>query len=137
MNPEDWMPPIREWHRVINERDLDAARNAVTERVEMGGPKGSRSGASLFAEWIQRAGIRLDPTSYYPVTSDVIVVAQDATWPDNPEANSADEPAKVATLFQLAGDRVARAIRFDSLQAAREAASKEDGEIAWCEGEQC
>jgi hypothetical protein len=115
--------PVQEWHRVVNERDTGAASILATPDIELGGPKGVQTGVSAFVEWIGRAGIYLEPTSYHPVSSDVVVVEQIASWPDNREADPKDAPVKVATLFRLEGDRVAKAIRFGDLHAALEAAS--------------
>ncbi|MDA0565850.1 nuclear transport factor 2 family protein [Streptomonospora sp. S1-112] len=113
MAEDDWSS-VREWHRAVNERDLAAARR----------PKGAAEGVEVFTDWITRSGIHLEPVSWHPVARDRIVVEQDATWPDAPDAESRQAPpVRTATLFVLDGDRVAAALRYDDgLHAALRAA---------------
>lgn len=120
---EDWKP-VREWHRIVNERDIEAARRVVTDDMTVGGPRGKAMGRDSFIDWIGHAGIRLEPVSWHPVDADTIVVEQDATWPDREDSNPEDPPVRLATLFRLAGDRVAVALRFDTLHDALDAASR-------------
>jgi len=122
MDSRDWQP-VHEWHRAVNERNTQAAMQAVTPDIELGGPKGAQTGVSAFLSWIERAGIHLKPILYHPVSPDVVVVEQEATWPDNPDAGPENGPVKVVTVFRIDGDRVAKAIRFGDLQTALEAAS--------------
>jgi hypothetical protein len=119
---EDWAP-VQEWHRVVNDKDIDAARAAVAEDVAIGGPKGEGTGVDVFIDWVEHAGIHLTPVSWHPVDDETIVVEQDATWPHNPHADPGADPGRVATLFRLQGDRVAAALRFDDLHQALVAAT--------------
>jgi hypothetical protein len=114
---QDWQA-VHEWHRVVNERDLDAARHIVTDDVSIGGPKGQASGRDVFIDWIAHAGIRLVPVSWHPVTDTTIVVVQDATWPGRTDSDPAAAPIRLATLFRLEDGRIAAALRFDSLRQA-------------------
>jgi hypothetical protein len=118
----DWAP-VQEWHRVVNDKDIDAARAAVAEDVVIGGPKGEATGVDVFIDWVEHAGIHLTPVSWHPVDDETIVVEQDATWHHNPHAYPGADPVRVATLFRLEGDRVAAALRFDDLHQALVAAT--------------
>jgi hypothetical protein len=109
---------VNAWHDAVNGRDLAAARAAVTDPVEVAGPKGAQSiGAEAFADWIERSGIRLRPLSFHPVDETTMVVEQEATWPET------TTPTMVATLFRVSGRAISTAQRFDSLRDALDAAS--------------
>jgi hypothetical protein len=108
---------INAWHDAVNRRDLDAARAAVTDPVDVSGPRGAGPvAAAEFAGWITRSGITLRPVSWHPAGPDSMVVEQEASW-------DGGSPAHVATLFRVRGGLVAMAHRFDSLDAALSAAS--------------
>ncbi|MEU7872829.1 nuclear transport factor 2 family protein [Dactylosporangium sp. NPDC049140] len=103
---------INAWHDAVNRRDPDAARAAVTDPVDVSGPRGSGPvPAGDFAAWITRSGIALRPVSWHPAGPDGLVVEQEATW-------DGGAPARVATLFRVRDGRVALAHRFDSLYEA-------------------
>jgi hypothetical protein len=120
-NTEDWAP-VHHWHRAVNDKNLIAARAVVAADIVMGGPKGESVGVEAFVEWIGHAGIHLEPISWHPVDDQTVVVEQNASWPSNPEADPAAGPVSVATLFQLDGERVKVALRFDELHEALAAA---------------
>ena len=42
----DWAP-VQEWHRVVSDKDIDAARGAVAGDVVIGGPKGEATGVGV------------------------------------------------------------------------------------------
>jgi hypothetical protein len=122
---EDWAP-VREWHRAVNDGDIDALRAVACADIVMGGPKGEAVGVATLLAWVEHAGIRLDPVSWHPVDEETVVVEQDATWPGNPATEPTEpgaRPVRVATLFRLAGGYVAAALRFDDLHAALSAAN--------------
>ncbi|GAA5167579.1 hypothetical protein [Amycolatopsis dongchuanensis] len=48
-----------------------------------------------FAERVDRSGIRLVTRSWYPVSERLMVVEEDARWPQDPS------PARVATVFRV------------------------------------
>ena len=105
------------WHAAVNDRDLAAARAAVSDPVDVSGPRGSGPApAAEFADWIVRSGIRLRPVSWHTVADDIVVVAQEATWPDDPD------PAAVATVFRVRDGVVSLVHRFGSLDEAQGAA---------------
>jgi hypothetical protein len=111
---------VNAWHVAVNSRDLTAARAAVTDPVDVAGPRGAQSiSAEAFVEWILASGIRLRPLSAHPVDAATMVVEQEATWPDAP-------PRRVATLFRSRDGAISTAHRFDSLHEALEAAAHSD-----------
>jgi hypothetical protein len=116
---------IAAWHDAVNGRDLAAARAAVTDPVDVAGPRGTRRiSAAAFVEWILASGIRLRPLSAHPVDESTVVVEQEATWPDNPDADAAaTRPTNVATLFKVRDGVVNLVHRYDSLHEALRAAS--------------
>lgn len=110
---------ISRWHEVVNSADAGAARQAVTDPVVVEGPKGAGPiTPDGFADWITRSGIELRPRSYHPISDRVMVVEQDARWPQSvPDAGGA-QWARVATMFRVSGDRVSAVLRFPDLHAA-------------------
>jgi hypothetical protein len=118
---------VNAWHDAVNRRELTAARAAVTDPVEVSGPRGAQLiSAGAFVEWILASGIRLRPLSYHPVNATTMVVEQEATWPDNPDPRAgATPPASVATLFRVRDGLVSAVHRFGSVPDALRAASCE------------
>ncbi|MEU4562704.1 hypothetical protein AB0F72_30370 [Actinoplanes sp. NPDC023936] len=118
---------INAWHDAVNNRDLAAAEATVTDPVEVSGPRGTSTiTAQDFADWIIRSGIRLRPLSAHPVDEVTVVIEQEATWPDNADADAAaTPPTPVATLFKVRDGRLATIRRFDSLADALHAPGDE------------
>jgi len=109
------------WHAAVNNRDSAAAREAVTDPVDVSGPRGAGPiSAAEFVTWVFDSGIRLRPVSWHPVTADTMVVEQEATWPAD-EAVTA--PTKVATIFRVRDGAVTLAHRFADLDTALRAAT--------------
>jgi hypothetical protein len=109
---------VNAWHAAVNGRDLTAARAAVTDPVDVAGPRGTqRISADAFVEWILASGIRLRPLSAHPVDESTMVVEQEATWPTGAARTM------VATLFRVRDGTVSTVHRFDSLHDALRAAS--------------
>jgi len=106
---------VGRWHEAVNTQDLDAARSVVADPLVVNGPKGAGPiSPDGFADWITRSGISVRARSWHPITDRVIVVEQDARWPQDPAW------VRVATVFRADGDRVSAALRFPDLQAALE-----------------
>jgi hypothetical protein len=118
---------ITAWHDAVNSRDLAAAQALVTDPVDVSGPRGRHSiTAQAFADWIIASGIRLRPLSAHPVDDVTVVIEQEATWPDDADAEAAaTPPTRVATLFRLCDGALGTIRRFGSLPAALRAASNE------------
>lgn len=109
---------INEWHASVNAGDLQRSTQAVGDPVVVLGPKGAGPiTPAQFAEWVERSGIRLLPRSWHPVSERLMVVEQDATWPES------TEPTRVATVFRASGGKITAALRLPDLKAALELAS--------------
>ncbi|MFC0527100.1 hypothetical protein [Phytohabitans kaempferiae] len=108
---------INEWHASVNAGDLSRSAAAVGDPVVVLGPKGAGPiTPGQFADWVDRSGIRLVPRSWHPVSERLMVVEEDATWPDN------QTPTRVATVFRVAGAKVTAALRLPDLRSALELA---------------
>jgi hypothetical protein len=108
---------INDWHASVNAGDLQRAADAVGDPIIVLGPKGAGPiTPEQFADWVERSGIRLVPRSWHPVSERLMVVEEDATWPDN------QMPTRVATVFRVAGTKVTAALRLPDLKSALELA---------------
>lgn len=108
---------ITEWHASVNAGDLPRSERAVGDPIVVLGPKGVGAiTPAQFAQWVQRSGIRLVPRSWHPVSARLMVVEQDATWPESTQAT------RVATVFRVSGGKITAALRLPDLEAALELA---------------
>ena len=108
---------INEWHASVNAGDLQRSARAVGDPVVVLGPKGAGLiTPAQFAEWVERSGIKLIPRSWHPVSERLMVVEEDANWPESTEYT------RVATVFRATGGKVTAALRLPDLKAALELA---------------
>lgn len=108
---------ISEWHASVNAGELQRSARAVGDPVVVLGPKGAGPiTPAQFAEWVERSGIKLIPRSWHPVSERLMVVEEDATWPESTES------MRVATVFRASGGKVTAALRLPDLKAALELA---------------
>lgn len=108
---------VNEWHASVNAGDLQRSVRTVGDPVVVLGPKGAGPiTPAQFAEWVERSGIKLIPRSWHPVSERLIVVEEDATWPES------TEPTRVATVFRSSRGKVTAALRLPDLEAALELA---------------
>lgn len=108
---------INEWHASVKAGDLQRSARAVGDPVVVLGPKGARPiTPAQFAEWVERSGIQLTPRSWHPVSERLMVVEEDATWPQSAESE------RVATVFRVTAGKVTAALRLSDLKAALEVA---------------
>ncbi|MET9710308.1 hypothetical protein ABZ644_01180 [Nocardiopsis alba] len=106
-------PAIDEWHASVNDGDPKRAVDAVGDPIVVLGPKGAGAiTPEQFSDWVERSGIRLVPRSWHPVGGRLMVVEQDATWPES------KSPTRVATVFRVANGRVTAALRLPDLGSA-------------------
>jgi len=106
---------VRAWHDAVNHGDADELVALSHGEIEIGGPRGSGQGSALLREWLDRAGIELEPRRRFSGL-DAMVVEQIATW--RPSDGGRTDPATIASSFQVEAERVRRTIRYDSLQEA-------------------
>ena len=108
---------VREWHASVNDGDLARSAKVVGDPIVVLGPKGAGPITPVqFAEWVGRSGIRLVPRSWHPISERLVVVEQDAGWPES------TGPTRVATVFRVTGDKVTAALRLPDLESALELA---------------
>ncbi len=104
---------INEWHASVNAGDLERSAVAVGDPVVVLGPKGAGPiSPAEFADWVERSGIRLVPRSWHPISARLMVVEEDATWPEN------QTPTRVATVFRVRDGKVTAALRLAELREA-------------------
>ena len=104
---------INEWHAGVNAGDLGRSAAAVGDPIVVLGPKGAGPiSPGQFADWVQRSGVRLVPRSWHPISERLMVVEQDATWPQN------QTPTRVATVFRVVDAKVTAALRLPDLRSA-------------------
>lgn len=105
------------WHEAVNSGDATRAAAAVSDPIVVLGPKGAGPiSPTEFADWVERSGIKLVARSWHPISNRLMVVEQDATWPQSAK------PTRVATLFRVSGSKVSAALRLPDLRSALELA---------------
>ena len=108
---------INSWHEAVNNGDPTQAAAAVSDPIVVLGPKGAGPiSPTDFAGWVERSGIRLVARSWHPVSDRLMVVEQDAWWPESAG------PTRVATVFRVTGAKVSAALRLPDLGSALELA---------------
>lgn len=108
---------INEWHASVNDGDLQRCALAVGDPLVVLGPKGAGPiTPAQFAEWVERSGITLTPRSWHPISERLMVVEEDAAWPQS------KSPTRVATLFRVANGKVTASLRLPDLGSALELA---------------
>lgn len=108
---------INEWHASVNDGDLRRSARAVGDPIVVLGPKGAGPiTPEQFSEWVKRSGIKLIPRSWHPISERLMVVEEDATWPESKGAT------RVATVFRSSGGKVTAALRLPDLKSALELA---------------
>lgn len=104
---------INAWHASVNAGDLARSAKVVGDPIVVLGPKGAGPiSPEQFAEWVKRSGVRLEPKSWHPVSERLMVVEQEASWPDD------EKPTRVATVFRVSGEKVTAALRLPDLRSA-------------------
>lgn len=108
---------INKWHASVNAGDLQRSADAVGDPIVVLGPKGAGPISSeQFAQWVARSGIRLVPRFWHPIGERLMVVEEDATWPES------KTPTRVATVFRVSGGKVTASLRLPDLRQALELA---------------
>ena len=110
---------VRAWHDSVNRGDADALVALSDAEIEVGGPRGSARGSAVLRDWLDRAGIRLEPRRWFASPAELIV-EQVATWPA--AGGAVTDPAVLASSFVVEGERVMRTVRYGSLEEALAAA---------------
>src|SRR3712207_7719526 len=66
----DWFETVRAWHEAVNRGDVDALLALSDDEIEIGGPRGSARGSAVLRDWLERAGIRLEPCRWFASPTD-------------------------------------------------------------------
>ena len=103
------------WFSHLADRDVDAVMALAADDVEVGGARGSGSGADLLREWVARTRAVITPRRWF-ARDDVVVVEQEAVW-----YNRAGEDMGrrvMITTFRVEDGRIGGVYRHDDLAAA-------------------
>lgn len=116
------LPPatvVGEWQDAANRKDADRLVELSHPNVEVVGPRGTGRGSNLLRDWLDRAGLQVQPHRVF--TRDAfVVVEQDAVWHDAEGLTSGT--ARIASAFTVEAGRVTRFSRHDTLEEALTAA---------------
>ena len=115
----DRFETVRAWHEAVNRGDADALVAHSDDEIEVGGPRGSARGSAVLRDWLERAGIRLEPQRWF-ASPTALVVEQVATWRSADGAVS--DPEFLASSFTVDDGKVMRTVRYGSLEEALAAA---------------
>ncbi len=110
---------VKAWHDALNAGDADRLAALAHEEVEVGGPRGSGRGIALLRDWVDRAGVRLEPGRFFH-RDDEVVVEQSAMW-RAADTGHVSDPQTVASAFLVRDGLVHRVKRHPDLDAALEA----------------
>jgi ketosteroid isomerase-like protein len=106
---------VRQWHDAVNSGDTEGLAGLVTDDVEVGGPRGSAYGRDVLIDWVDRTGIRMEPTDWYQ-RDEIIIVCQRASWPG--EDGTPGVPQKVSSVFTFRDGKIAGIARYGDLVTA-------------------
>ena len=107
---------VQSWQEAANSQDADRLIELSAPDIEVVGPRGSAHGHQILRDWLARAGVGLRPLRAF-ARGEAVVVAQHGVWRAAETGEVVGEQA-VASSFRVAGGRVVRVARFDSLDVA-------------------
>jgi hypothetical protein len=111
----------RAWQDAANRQDAEQLLELSDPTIEIVGPRGSAHGHQALKDWLSRAGLHLETFQTF-ARDKVIVMAQHGTW-HSADTSKTISKADVATVFRVAGGKVAYLARYDSLEEALSKAS--------------
>lgn len=106
------------WHDALNGGDVERLVALSHPGIEIGGPRGTASGAGVLREWVDRADIRLEPGRTFGEAGKVIV-EQGAEWQSVDPGNV----RTVASVFLVSDGLVTSVVRYPDLASALRAAN--------------
>jgi len=115
------------WHVALNASDVDGLLALSAADVEVGGPRGSGSGAHLLRDWVARAGVRMQPGRIFRRDGSV-VVEEAAQWRSDDGSMTASQG--VACVFGVRAGHVASVVRYPDVAAALAAGGLEASDEA-------
>ena len=107
---------VEAWHEALNDGEVDRLVGLSHPDVEVGGPRGTRRGARLLREWVDRANVRLAPRRLF-AHGDIVVVEQAGRW-RSAESGEAIASQTVASVLGVSDGLVTSVVRYDDLSEA-------------------
>ena len=104
------------WHEALNGGDADRLVALSHPDVEVGGPRGKGSGAHLMRDWVNRAGVTMEPLRVYHRAA-TVVVEQAVQWRSDGSGEVIGGQT-VASVFVVRDGLVASVARYDDLAGA-------------------
>jgi len=116
MAQDDPVVVVNAWVQAANARDIDELLALSEPDIEIVGPRGSRHGYQPLREWIERAGLTMEPLHVF-VRGQTVVIEQQATWRAL-DTGAVTGSQRIASALQVEGGRVRRVARYDDLAHA-------------------
>jgi hypothetical protein len=110
---------VQEWQAAVNAQDRERLLELSASDIEIVGPRGSGFGHQLLSDWLERAGLSIVARRSF-ARADSVVVEQHGAW-RSPQTGEVGE-AEMAAHFRVAAGQVGYFARYDSLEAALDAA---------------
>lgn len=107
---------VQAFHDHLANRDADAVVALAADNVEVGGPRGTATGADLLREWVARANVTMTPKRWF-AKDDLVIVEQHAVWLDKDSGGEISRQ-NVTTTFRIEGGKIAGIYRHDDLAAS-------------------
>jgi hypothetical protein len=111
---------VQEWQAAVNAQDRERLLALSASTIEIVGPRGSGYGHQLLSDWLERAGLSIEARRSF-ARGDSVVVEQHGTW-RSPQTGAVAGAAAMASHFRAAAGQVSYFARYDSLEAALDAA---------------
>ena len=112
---------VEAWHEALNVGDVDGLVALSHPDVEVGGPRGTGRGVQLLCEWIDRAGVHLEPQRIFH-RADTVAVEQKAQW-RSADTGQVTGSQIVGSVFVVRDGRIVRVMRYPDLANALRAAN--------------
>jgi len=120
MQHVDPLTIVQAWQEAANAQNVERLLELSDPNIEVVGPRGSGFGHQLLRDWIARAGLSLKTLRAF-VHEDTVVVEQHGVW-HSLDTGEVTSEKTLASVFRVDDQHVMRFARYDSLNAALEAA---------------
>jgi hypothetical protein len=114
------LPIVHAWQDAANHGDVDRLLELSDPDIEIVGPRGSGRGHQLLRDWLLRAGLNLKTLRAF-VREETVVLVQHGVWASIATGGTSGE-GDIVTRFLVSDGRVAQVERYDTLDAALQAA---------------
>ncbi|HEU5369273.1 MAG TPA: hypothetical protein VFU69_12450 [Ktedonobacterales bacterium] len=120
MPQEDALAVVLAWQEAANAPDIDRLIALSDANIEIVGPRGSGFGQQLLRDWMARAGLTLEALRAF-ARGETVVLEQRGIW-RSLETGEVTGDRALASVFHVKHGHVIRFARYESLDAALEAA---------------